>query len=144
MSDLTTALKIAIDAHDSQVDKAGEPYILHPLRVMLSVPAGDARIVAILHDVAEDGESGWQDIHEGSFDERILDAIDAITRREDEVYTDFIQRCAVNELARQVKLADIADNLLPSRSAALPERLRKRYESACAVLAATRPTGEQQ
>lgn len=34
MSDLTTAIKIACEAHANQKDKAGEPYILHPLRLM--------------------------------------------------------------------------------------------------------------
>ena len=45
---------MAAQAHAGQVDKAGQPYILHPLRVMMSVADYDAKIVAVLHDVIED------------------------------------------------------------------------------------------
>ena len=51
---LEKAIKIAVEAHTGQVDKGGNPYILHPLRVMLSLDREEERIVGILHDVVED------------------------------------------------------------------------------------------
>ena len=53
---LGLAIKIAVNAHEGQTDKGGNPYILHPLRVMMSVESESEKIVAILHDVVEDSE----------------------------------------------------------------------------------------
>ena len=58
---LEKAIKIALEAHIGQVDKGGNPYILHPLPVMLSLNSEEERIVGVLHDVVEDCE-GWQGI----------------------------------------------------------------------------------
>ncbi len=56
MSTLERAITIAATAHAGQIDKAGAPYILHPLRVMLRVTTEAERITAVLHDVIEDCE----------------------------------------------------------------------------------------
>ena len=37
MATLERAIELAAKAHAGQVDKAGQPYILHPLRLMLAV-----------------------------------------------------------------------------------------------------------
>lgn len=140
MSDLSTAIKIAVHAHEGQTDKAGLPYILHPLRVMLAMETEADRIVAVLHDVAEDHEDGWQWIHEGCFTEAILDAIDSVTRRPGETYEDFIERAKDNTIGRRVKLADLADNMLPGRRASLSTNLLTRYERALASLRPNPPS----
>lgn len=130
MSDkLTAAIMIACEAHEGQTDKNGEPYILHPLRVMMAMETEDERIVAVLHDTAEDFVNGWALIHDGDFGDHILDAIDALTRNEGESYDNFIERCKANPLARRVKIADITDNLRPGA-----EHLRSRYIKARAIL----------
>ena len=54
MATIEKALQIAAQAHEGQKDKEGQPYILHPLRVMSRVEGEEAQIVAILHDVVED------------------------------------------------------------------------------------------
>lgn len=126
---LTSAIMIAAEAHENQTDKNGAPYILHPLRVMLAMEDETHMIVAVLHDVAEDFAFGWSRIHEVDFSDEILDAVDALTRREDEGYDDFIKRAAANEIARKVKIADIRDNLRPGAAS-----LRSRYEKALAYL----------
>ena len=54
MATLERAIAIAAMAHEGQVDKAGMPYILHPLRMMLSVDTPEACMAAVLHDVVED------------------------------------------------------------------------------------------
>lgn len=53
---LEKALRIATDTHINQVDKAGSPYIFHPIRVSNRCSTDDERIVALLHDTIEDTE----------------------------------------------------------------------------------------
>ncbi|MEJ2538587.1 MAG: HD domain-containing protein [Gemmatimonadota bacterium] len=137
MSTLERAISIAAEAHAGQTDKSGAPYILHPLRVMMRVEGDDARIAAVLHDLVEDTHWTFDDLRTEGFDEAVVAALDALTRREGELYMDFCRRAATNELARQVKLADIDDNLDPARVAALPEQNRSlpdRYRKARAIL----------
>lgn len=143
MSDLglvESAIEIATDAHKSQLDKAGEPYIHHVLRVAESVwrdwsagtgwaswnePSGrqDAYIAALLHDVVEDGHVSAQDIGE-TFGVTVGEAVDALTRRESDSgkmprydYETYIYRVLNNPIACRVKLADLTDNLDRSRIA---------------------------
>jgi (p)ppGpp synthase/HD superfamily hydrolase len=137
MSTLERAISIAAEGHAGQTDKSGAPYILHPLRVMMRVEGDDARIAAVLHDLVEDTHWTFDDLRTEGFDEAVVAALDALTRREGELYMDFCRRAATNELARQVKLADIDDNLDPARVAALPEQNRSlpdRYRKARAIL----------
>lgn len=112
------AIVLATQSHRGQVDKAGAPYILHPLRVMLRLKGEADRIAAVLHDVIEDTRITEEFLREQGYREEVLRALDALTRREGESYADFIERVAGNPLARRVKLADLADNLDASR---LPE-----------------------
>ena len=51
---LDKAIRIAAVAHEGQLDKAGQPYILHPLRIMFTKENEIERICAVLHDVIED------------------------------------------------------------------------------------------
>jgi len=48
------AVAIAQEAHANQLDKAGAPYIDHPLRVMDRFDDDLHQMVAVLHDVVED------------------------------------------------------------------------------------------
>lgn len=107
---LSAAIALAVESHKRQVDKAGQPYILHPLRVMLMLDAEDKRIAAVLHDTVEDCglELG---LIKHRFGAKIAEAVDALTRREDESYMDFIERCGANDIARAVKWADLCDNM---------------------------------
>lgn len=70
MSSLERAIAIAARAHEGQVDKAGMPYILHPLRVMLAVRTPEERIVAVLHDVLEDTAVSIEDLRAEGFPTR--------------------------------------------------------------------------
>lgn len=110
-SNLSLAIQIATEAHDGQTDRGGAPYILHPLRVMLSVQGDRERIAAVLHDVAEDcPEWPLTRLRSYPFSGGVLDALDALTRRRGEDYFAFINRCALDPTARIVKLADLKDN----------------------------------
>lgn len=134
---LEDALALAAKAHKGQRDKAGQPYILHPVRLMLSVPDEPARIVALLHDVVEDTTTTMDDLRAAGYAEDLLAALDCVTRRDTETYEEFIDRLAPNELARRVKLADLADNMDLSRLPAITEKdlvRLQRYKAAWARL----------
>ncbi|MGE0228313.1 MAG: HD domain-containing protein [Dehalococcoidia bacterium] len=126
MSDLDTALAIAVEAHRGQVDKAGQPYILHPLRVMARVSTPEERLVAVLHDVVEDSPTTFDDLRAAGFDEAVVRAVDFLTRREDETYEAFIERVDGDALARRVKLADLEDNMTLTRLRELDDRAVER------------------
>ncbi len=128
------AEEIARAAHAGQLRWDGSPYIGHPIRIAEAVSDDpDARVVAILHDVVEDSDISLDDLRR-EFPAHIVAAVDAVSRREDEIYREFIERAALDPLARRVKLADIEDHLrdLPAERASL----RKRYERAKSVLEA--------
>ncbi|MDG0810619.1 HD domain-containing protein [Cohnella rhizosphaerae] len=135
---LNDAIILAADKHRGQVDKGGSPYILHPLRVMQKAKRDEERIVAVLHDVVEDTDVTLDELRVMGFDERIVTAIDHLTRRGGETYNDFILRVKQNELATRVKLLDIEDNSDLSRLQEVTEqdenRLR-RYQKAVELLA---------
>lgn len=142
MGDLSDAIALATQAHRGQVDKGGQPYILHPLRVMLACQTEEQRIVAMLHDVMEDCGVAWVTIAR-QFGNTIADAVEALTRADDETYEAFIDRCATNPIAAFVKLADIGDNMDVSRLGREPNDADKarllKYGRARTVLCAARP-----
>lgn len=107
---LSRAIVIATEAHSGQVDKGGNPYILHPLRVMLSMTNDETRIAAVLHDVVEDTKITFNDLRREGFSEEIIEAIDSVTKRKGETYDQQIQRAKLNPIGRSVKLGDLKDN----------------------------------
>jgi GTP diphosphokinase / guanosine-3',5'-bis(diphosphate) 3'-diphosphatase len=135
---LERALRLAVQAHAGQTDKAGAPYILHPLRVMLKLTSETEMITGVLHDVLEDSLWTEADLRREGFSEEILAALECLTRQTGETYDDFILRAAGNPLARKVKLADLEDNLNLGRLETItePDRARlNRYEQAWKILA---------
>lgn len=108
---LTEAIAIAAKAHRGQVDKGGNPYILHPLRVMMRCESEITRICAVLHDVIEDTTVTFDYLREQGFSDEIIAALDCLTKRKGESYDDFVTRILPNKTACQVKLADLIDNM---------------------------------
>jgi hypothetical protein len=117
------ALQIAAKAHEGQRDKEGLPYILHPLRVMMTVAGEEAQIVAVLHDVIEDTPVTAEDLRVAGFSEEIIAAVLCVTHRKDRPYADYVVGCKGNAIARKVKLADLEDNSRLSRTILRPQRL---------------------
>lgn len=111
LSNAITAIIIASLYHEGQVDKGGNDYILHPLRVMSKANTINEKIVAVLHDIIEDTSCSFECLRCCGFSNEILNAIDALSRRDNETYFEFIGRCKENELARIVKILDIKDNM---------------------------------
>jgi (p)ppGpp synthase/HD superfamily hydrolase len=119
MSTLERAIVIAAEGHAGVTDKGGAPYILHPLRMMLSLSTPEERIVAVLHDVCEDCP-GWTlgKLRAEGFPNHVIAALDSVTKRQGEDYETFVRRAAANPIGRRVKLADLMDNCDLSRIAA--------------------------
>lgn len=128
MNMIDRALELALKVHGGMLDKKGLPVILHPLAVANAVNSIDEKIVALLHDVVEDSlDISLSTLH-AFFPLHIVEAVDAITRREGESYTDYIVRVSKNKLATIVKLADLGVNL--ARCVEGDESLKARYEKA--------------
>lgn len=109
---LDQAILIATKAHQNQVDKAGKPYILHPIRVMIKMKDTISQIVAVLHDVLED----CPDYDEGSlrqegFSSEIIEALSVLNRDNYPDYQTYICNVVKNPIARIVKIADLEDNI---------------------------------
>lgn len=134
---LEDAIALAVQAHRGQRDKAGQTYILHPLRVMLRLETDAERMVAVLHDVVEDSAWTLEQLRALGYPEEVLGALDCLTKREGESYEAFIERVRPHALARRVKLADLEDNMDVRRLVAVTpkdaERLA-RYRAAWARL----------
>lgn len=108
---LDLAIKLAVSAHKGQLDKAGKPYILHPLNLMLKFSEEELQIVSILHDVIEDSEITLEYLSELGFSKSVVDALDALTKKSHEDYVDFISRISENLIATRVKIEDLTHNL---------------------------------
>ena len=115
MSTLERAIEIAAAAHAGQVDKADQPYILHPIKVMLRVNSEQERIAAVLHDVVEDTNVSIEQLAEEGFSQAVLTAVEALTKRPGETRMAAARRAVKNPIARVVKLADNAENMDLSR-----------------------------
>lgn len=138
------AREFALRVHAGQLDKAGQPYIYHPATVASRVQGDDVRAAAWLHDTVEDTPTTLDDLRHIGFSEEVVKAVEALTRREGEDYLGFVHRAANNEIARQVKLADVVHNMdlsrLPQVDAQAVARIRNKYVPALEILLGTRVT----
>ena len=116
------ALELAVEKHKNQTDKAGNPYILHPLHVMENVNSKEGKIVAILHDIIEDTDITEDYLLKIGLSKRIVDAVVALTRSEDKNYQEYIKNLSSNPLAKEVKLADLEHNMDLKRLPTLEEK----------------------
>jgi len=107
---LALAIYLASKGHLNQMDKGGNPYILHPLRLMNQFTDVELKIIAILHDYIEDTDATLDDLIEYGFTTRVVLALDALTHRKGESYYDYVLRIAANADATAIKKADLKDN----------------------------------
>jgi len=114
------ALTLARRVHADQVDKSGSPYVEHCIRVAAKCGDEKARVVALLHDVLEDTPTP-KDALRSQFGDEIVDAVVALTRQPGESPEDYYARVRNNSLGLRVKLADLHDNLEPSRLSQLDQ-----------------------
>jgi (p)ppGpp synthase/HD superfamily hydrolase len=134
---LEDAVSIAALAHRGQKDKAGAPYLLHPLRMMLRMKSEAAMMAAVLHDVVEDTDWTLERLREQGFPEEVLEAVECLTHNEGESYDEFIERARKNHISQEVKIADLEDNMNIQRinemSAKDLERLGKYHRAWCVL-----------
>ena len=120
------AAQLCVEKHKGQVDNVGQAYILHPMRVAMSCRTDAERVVAMLHDTIEDTDVTPEYLLSEGFPQYIVDAILSVTKREGETYDDFIKRCALNPIGRQVKLRDLEDNMNVLRLNEVSEDMARR------------------
>jgi (p)ppGpp synthase/HD superfamily hydrolase len=136
MSKLEQAIQLATRLHNGQVDKAGERYIEHPLRVMNAVDGETEKIVAVLHDTVEDTGVTITEL-EDLFGSLVAAAVEALTRLAGEDYFDFVRRVKQNPIAAKVKVADIKDNMNLTRLKTISDqdlRRNEKYKEALSIL----------
>lgn len=135
-----TALSIALEAHQGQVDRAGKPYIDHVTRVAAKQTGESAVTAAFLHDVLEDTALSAAYLRTRGIPEEVVTAVVALTRKAGESYMDFIARAAQNPIAKQVKIADLIGNMNLGRLITVTyedaKRIRKYAEALMALLGA--------
>lgn len=105
------ALLIAIRAHEGQKDKSEREYVMHPIRVAERCKDPRAKIVALLHDTIEDTNITADYLRSEGFPEEIIGAVLSVTKQEGESYEDFVCRAAENPIGKEVKIADLEDNM---------------------------------
>jgi hypothetical protein len=156
------AALIATAVHLEQRDKLGFPYIEHPRRVYLNSKwalnepnfSDQLRIfgyqAAWLHDVLEDSADNFyrpitpQDLSNWGFTKRVISIVEKLTRLPEHRANgshSYYEGIRLDAIAREVKLADIADNLSTWRVELLPEakrqQLASKYRNASEELALT-------
>lgn len=109
---LNRAIVFAVQAHQNQYDKAGQPYILHPLKVMdlLNTPDEELRCIALLHDVIEDTAYTGRDLAAAGMSERVINGVMSLTRWKGQDYDDYKRQVKSNIDAIRVKMADLTHN----------------------------------
>ena len=108
---LHKAITIACEAHRGQFSINGEPYILHPLRLLIKAESNEERIIAVLHDVVEKSNISLADLKNKGFDQNIISSINSLSRRKSESSFDYIGRLMQNRISVKIKLLDLADNI---------------------------------
>lgn len=130
---LNKAIILATTFHAGQKDKAGEPYILHPLAVMLKMDTDEERTVAVLHDILEDTIITEKFLRstpicndKQKFPDSVINAVVVLTKIVGESNIQYYTRIKKNPLALKVKLADIKHNLEENRLNKLPYDVKSR------------------
>tara|TARA_Y100000996_G_C22332395_1_gene565019 strand:- start:260 stop:691 length:432 start_codon:yes stop_codon:yes gene_type:complete len=130
---LERAIKLAVKAHKGQVDRFGQPYILHPLRMMLMVEGNLEKIVALLHDTVEKTATTYDDLRNKGFSGDVIEAVNSLTRRKEEGYDKYISRVSKNNIAVAVKISDLNDHITESKKRGMTKKNKdriKKYEIA--------------
>ena len=119
------ASKIAYKAHEGQTDKAGVPYIFHPIHIAEQMDSEESCVVALLHDVIEDSDITLE-ILSKYFDDDIIAALRVLTKKENDDYVMYIKRVKTNKLATKVKIKDLEHNRDLTRLDEVTDRDKKR------------------
>ena len=129
---LQKAIDFATKALEGKKDHGGQPMIAHALRMMDRVNTEEEKIIAVLHDVVEEGGCSFHELKEAGFGQTVLEGVDVLTRRPNMKYFDYIDDISTNPMAARVKLAEMAEhkdqdrvNKLSFQTYTLEERLAR-------------------
>lgn len=128
------ALRLCFEAHKSQVDKGGLPYVFHPFHLAEEMADEKTIVVALLHDVVEDTDYTVSDLQEMGFEKEATQALALLTYDGDMPYMEYIARIKTNPVARAVKLADLMHNSDLTRLETVDEAALKRQEKYLAAI----------
>ena len=103
------AMVVAYNAHMNQFDKAGVPYIYHPIHLAEQMETETECIVALLHDVVEDTDITFKDL-EKEFPKDSIEALKLLTHDKKVDYMEYIKAIKKNDIAKKVKIADLIHN----------------------------------
>ena len=133
------AMQIAYAAHHGQVDKAGMPYVFHPMHLAEQMEDEISCCVALLHDTVEDTDITFEDL-ENEFPQSVMEPLRLLTHPKEVPYFDYVRGIRENPVAVKVKLADIAHNSDQTRlsgcgmSEDVKAYFRDKYTKAKAIL----------
>ncbi len=127
---LANAIAFAAEKHKNQYDKAGKPYILHPIAVMQYLETDDQELmaIAVLHDVVEDCKVTYEDLRNIGMSERIIEGVTGMTKVPGETMEDNLKRMTTNWDVVKVKLCDLRHNMDPRRLKGITEKDRERMD----------------
>lgn len=131
------AMNIAYKAHHGQVDKAGVPYIFHPIHLAEQMETEEECIVALLHDVVEDTNITFEQL-EKEFSDKVIEALKLLTHDNSVDYFDYVRNLKHNPIARTVKFADLCHNSdqtrLPTKASKKDKMRQEKYRKAIQIL----------
>lgn len=105
------AISIVAKAFKDKLDKGGQPYVLHCLRVAEEQTTITRKIIGVLHDLVEDTDWEFEDLEKKGFGLSIIVPLKLLTHDNvAQTYEEYIEAISTNEDARAVKLADLKDN----------------------------------
>lgn len=107
---LQKAVDFATKALEGKRDHSGQPMVAHALRMMDRVDTEEEKMIAVLHDVVEEGGCSFHELKEAGFGQTVLEGVDVLTRRPNMKYFDYIDDISTNPMAARVKLAEVAEN----------------------------------
>ena len=110
------AALIAYNAHKDQSDKGGYPYIMHPIHIAEQMETEDETIAALLHDVIEDTDIGFDYLKKEGFSDTVIKCLKILTKDPNEDYMDYIRKIKkTGGIALKIKKADMAHNMIAER-----------------------------
>ena len=131
MPSLEDAILLATLVHHGRKDQAGQPCILHSLRVMFRLKTPLERMTGVLHDALENDSLSLRDLKKWGYPSEVAAALRLLTPKPRQSFKDYIAAIKKDPLARRVKLADLIEHLESfsvednPEDRALRERLRK-------------------
>ena len=132
-SDLEKAIILATKLCEGQLDKTGELYIIHSLKVMLKMDTITEQIVAVLHDISKCNINTLPILKDAGFSEEVIISLGLLTKKEDITYMEYIKNLSKNSISRRVKIEDLRQNLNPKKLKSMTikdlEKLEKHLEA---------------